>query len=106
MTSIGAVCHTLNRRLHTDQLRYIIEHAEDTLLFFDIDLSPPGSKVCWCARGADALGTEAEVANAMLEGCLAYEELLSGRGDDLVWPELSTNSITSGMNRSRLLDSR
>ena len=36
----GAVLHTLNPRLHLDQLVYMIEHAEDRVLFFDIDLLP------------------------------------------------------------------
>src|ERR1700756_4176942 len=31
----GAVLHTLNPRLHADQLVYIIEHAEDQIVFFD-----------------------------------------------------------------------
>lgn len=88
---IGAVCHTLNPRLHTEQLSYIIEHAEDTLLFFDIDLSPLVAKLAGTRAGLMrwvAMSTEAEVTKAMLEGCLAYEELLSAQSDELVWPEL------------------
>src|SRR5437762_3416272 len=33
---IGAVCHTLNPRLFPDQLCYIINHAEDRVLFTDL----------------------------------------------------------------------
>lgn len=36
----GAVCHTVNPRLFADQLIYIINHAEDRLLFTDADLLP------------------------------------------------------------------
>ena len=32
---IGAVCHTLNPRLHEEQLRYIVDHAGDRLIFVD-----------------------------------------------------------------------
>ena len=32
---IGAICHTLNPRLHDDQLAYIATHAGDTWLFAD-----------------------------------------------------------------------
>ena len=39
---IGAVCHTLNPRLFPDQLGYIINHAEDKVLFFDITFADPG----------------------------------------------------------------
>ncbi len=31
----GAVCHTINPRLFPDQIQYIIEHAEDRLIFVD-----------------------------------------------------------------------
>src|SRR3954470_590139 len=32
----GAVLHTLNPRLHPDQLAYIADHAEDKVLCFDL----------------------------------------------------------------------
>jgi fatty-acyl-CoA synthase len=34
---IGAVCHTLNPRLHAEQLVYIINHAQDRVVFADAD---------------------------------------------------------------------
>lgn len=37
---IGAVCHTLNPRLHPDQLAYIINHAGDRILFADHSFQP------------------------------------------------------------------
>ncbi|ACG79145.1 medium-chain-fatty-acid--CoA ligase [Phenylobacterium zucineum HLK1] len=37
---IGAVCHTLNPRLFPDQLCYIINHAEDKVLFTDLTFLP------------------------------------------------------------------
>src|SRR5580658_11134549 len=37
---IGAVCHTLNPRLFPDQLCYIINHAEDKILFTDLTFLP------------------------------------------------------------------
>ena len=32
---MGAVLHTINPRLPLDQLRYVVDHAEDVVLFFD-----------------------------------------------------------------------
>ena len=32
---MGAVLHTINPRLPLDQLRYVVDHAEDVALFFD-----------------------------------------------------------------------
>ncbi|HEY8003034.1 MAG TPA: AMP-binding protein, partial [Phenylobacterium sp.] len=37
---IGAVCHTLNPRLFPEQLCYIINHAEDKVLFTDLTFLP------------------------------------------------------------------
>ncbi len=37
---IGAVCHTLNPRLFADQLCYIINHAEDRIIFTDLTFLP------------------------------------------------------------------
>src|SRR6185312_4065369 len=36
----GAVLHTLNPRLHPDQVVWIAEHAEDQALFFDLTFLP------------------------------------------------------------------
>ena len=36
----GAVLHTLNPRLHPDQMTYIADHAEDQVLFFDLTFLP------------------------------------------------------------------
>ncbi len=48
---VGAVLHTINVRLHAEQIAYIANHAEDRVLFFDAEL---GGQV----RGfADRLGT-------------------------------------------------
>ena len=37
---IGAVCHTLNPRLFAEQLVYIINHAEDRVIFVDLTFVP------------------------------------------------------------------
>src|SRR4051795_5056335 len=44
---IGGVLHTLNIRLFPEQLRYVVEHADDTLLFLD-----PSLREVWEASGA------------------------------------------------------
>src|SRR4051812_4361431 len=37
---MGAVCHTLNPRLFLDQLCYIVNHAEDRIIFTDLTFAP------------------------------------------------------------------
>ena len=63
---IGAVCHTLNPRLSGEQLEYIIKHAEDQIIFADIEFEqliteiaarcPSVRKIVWLdGRGSDSL---------------------------------------------------
>ncbi len=79
---IGAVCHTINPRLFPEQLVYIVNHAKDRVLFFDINLAPLVAKmrahwpkdlvyVAMCDRAHLPTGEG-------LEGVLAYEDLLAG----------------------------
>jgi acyl-CoA synthetase (AMP-forming)/AMP-acid ligase II len=60
VSGIGAICHTINPRLFHEQIRYILDHAEDVLLFADTPLVPLARKVprgsrrsasssCWTA---------------------------------------------------------
>src|SRR5438270_8775350 len=42
---VGAVLHTLNIRLFEDQLAYIVNHADDTVIFVDDSLVPVLEKV-------------------------------------------------------------
>src|SRR5580693_3260528 len=37
---IGAICHTLNPRLFAEQLCYIVNHAEDRIIFVDLTFLP------------------------------------------------------------------
>jgi fatty-acyl-CoA synthase len=73
---MGAVLHTLNIRLFPEQLRYIVEHAEDSIVFLD-----PSLREVWEASGAKAprvieLGDE-------------YEQLLAEQTDEpFEYPEL------------------
>jgi acyl-CoA synthetase (AMP-forming)/AMP-acid ligase II len=40
VSGTGAVLHTVNPRLYPEQIDYIINHAEDQVLFFDITFAP------------------------------------------------------------------
>ncbi|MDC6134373.1 AMP-binding protein, partial [Burkholderia gladioli] len=40
ISGMGAVCHTINPRLFPEQLVYIINHADDRFVLFDISFAP------------------------------------------------------------------
>ena len=37
---MGAICHTINPRLHADDISYIAGHAADKVLFVDLSFAP------------------------------------------------------------------
>ena len=39
-SSSGLICHTVNPRLHPDQIAYIVNHAEDKVLCVDLNILP------------------------------------------------------------------
>ena len=85
---IGAVCHTLNPRLHPDQICWIINHAEDRVIFVDSSFAP-----MLLARLDKAPSVERVIVLADRAGMPpdlpgkseAYEELVSGYGEDCAW---------------------
>src|SRR6202158_585616 len=44
ISGIGAVCHTINPRLFDEQIVYIVNHAEDRLLFVETSFIPLGER--------------------------------------------------------------
>jgi acyl-CoA synthetase (AMP-forming)/AMP-acid ligase II len=93
---LGAVCHTINPRLFPEQLAYIVNHAKDRALFFDINLAPIVARmrphwpkdlklVAMCA-------TSHLPAGDGLDGLLAYEDLLAGQPDTFAWPRIDENA--------------
>ena len=98
----GAVLHTINPRLHPDQIVYIADHAEDQVLCFDMTFLPLIQAVAgrtktvkhWVAMTARAHMPSAEVA-AKIPGLLCYEDLIDSQDDDYAWPVFDENTASS-----------
>jgi 3-(methylthio)propionyl---CoA ligase len=98
VSGIGAVCHTINPRLFADQLRYIVNHAEDKILFLDLTFVPIAEKMAgeWpTVRHYVIMTDRAHMPQTSLPGALCYEELVAGEAADLVWPEFDENTASS-----------
>ena len=84
----GLVCHTINPRLFSEQIAYIIQHAEDEIIFFDqsfqslveglIPLCPHVKK--WICLIDPALMQSSELA---LDN---YESFIEQESGDFEWP--------------------
>jgi fatty-acyl-CoA synthase len=82
----GAVCHTLNIRLFADQLQYIVDHAEDKVVFIDATLLPLYEKVghIQCVQHYVLFNAPANV-QTKLPNVHLYEELIAASDDDFEW---------------------
>jgi fatty-acyl-CoA synthase len=92
IAGIGAVCHTINPRLFPEQMTYIVNHAQDQVLFLDTTFVPLVEKLRGGfapIRSYVALTDRAHMpAGDPIPGLLCYEELLAEGPPDIVWPDL------------------
>jgi fatty-acyl-CoA synthase len=88
VSGMGAVCHTINPRLFHDQIVFIVNHAEDCAVFFDLVCCDVVEKLkphCPGVKHWIALADRAAMAAAPA-GALCYEDLIAPERDDLIWP--------------------
>jgi fatty-acyl-CoA synthase len=99
VSSFGAVLHTINPRLPLDQLRYVVDHAEDVALFFDttfVRLAQFVAAQPSPVRHYVALTDEAHVpADCGIAGIRDYETLIAGESADFTWPRLDEDTASS-----------
>ena len=95
---IGAVCHTVNPRLHPDQIAYIVNHAEDRLLFADLTFVPLLERLAPLLKTVEGyviMTGAARVPDARLPNLLCYEALLEGRPARYEWPRLDERAASA-----------
>jgi len=86
---VGAVLHTLNIRLFEEQLTYIVNHAEDRVIFVDDSLVPVLEKLAPSFETVEHYVVMGEGDAGALPNALRYEELLAEAGDgDFDYPEI------------------
>ncbi len=99
VAGIGAVCHTINPRLFPEQLVYIINHAADRLLFFDLTFLPLVERlapVCpTVQKWVLMAGPEHLPAHSVMPGLCSYEDLLAAETADYEWPTFDENTACS-----------
>jgi fatty-acyl-CoA synthase len=85
----GAVLHTLNIRLFEEQLTYIVNHAEDKVIFVDDSLVPVLEKLAPTFTTVEHYVVMGDGDTGTLPNALRYDELLDGAGPGgFDYPEL------------------
>jgi len=95
----GRVLHTINPRLHPDQIAWIANHAEDRILAFDLTFLPlvqavharcPNIKKYIALCDADKLPQDSGVPNLV-----SYEAWMGQQPTSYDWPSFDENSASS-----------
>ena len=99
VSGIGAICHTINPRLFPEQIAYIVNHAEDEYIFFDITFAALVEALiphCPQVKGWVALCGHAHLPKTdKIPNLLAYDDLVNSHSDVYEWPEFDENTASS-----------
>jgi len=93
----GSVCHTINPRLFPDQIAYIVNHADDQYIFFDLTFVPLIEGIaphCPNVKGWVAMTDRAHMPTSSVP-MLCYEELLDAQTAEYTWPQFDENTASS-----------
>jgi acyl-CoA synthetase (AMP-forming)/AMP-acid ligase II len=90
VSGAGSVLHTINPRLHPEQIAWIVNHAEDSALFFDLTFLPLVEAIaphCPTVRHWVMMTDRAHMpASPGIAGLLCYEELVGSGSDKFAGP--------------------
>src|SRR6202040_879592 len=86
----GAVLHTLNPRLFPEHLEFVINDADDKVIFVDASVVPALQRIAKNLKGVNhyVVMTEGPSPNGELTPMASYEELIANRPTSYPWPEL------------------
>ena len=98
VSGMGAVLHTVNPRLFPEQISYIVSHAEDQYLFFDVGfaalvegLAPQLVSV----KNFIAMTDRAHMPAGKIPNLLCYWDLIQNHDNQFDWLRLDENAASS-----------
>src|SRR6266404_5173239 len=93
VTCYGAVLHTLNLRLASDQLAYIINHADDRVIFADASLTNLLDEIRGELKGVQEIVV---IGDSGRYEEMGYEEMLAAAPDTpYPWPQLEETAAAA-----------
>src|SRR5207244_9728203 len=94
---LGDVFSTLNICRFADQLIYIINNAEDSMIFVDRDLVPilEGLADQFTTVKQYVIMGEAPNATGKLQPSIDYETFIAGQPEQFDWPQLDENAAAA-----------
>jgi fatty-acyl-CoA synthase len=98
VSGAGFVCHTINPRLFPEQLVYILNHAEDKVLFIDATFVPLVAAIQDKLPHLEKIILmEATLGDAAdkIPGLIAYDDFIAGGDPAFDWPDFDENTASS-----------
>ncbi|HQF30244.1 MAG TPA: AMP-binding protein, partial [Hyphomicrobiales bacterium] len=92
---IGAIYHTINPRLFPEQIAYIVNHAEDRMIFVDLTFLPLIEKMAAhfpTLEHVIVLTDAAHMPATTLKNAVPYEEWLAEADGDFAWKSFDENT--------------
>ena len=97
-----AICHTINPRLHPDDVAYIINHAGDRVLFaensFATLIETIAQAIAGTVRSIVMMTDPANMPKVELPAgmkLLCYDTLMDAADEDYVWPSFDENTASA-----------
>jgi fatty-acyl-CoA synthase len=92
---MGAVLHTVNPRLFPEQIAWIINHAEDKILFLDTTFVATVEKIAAqlsTVKTYVILTDRDHLPQTSLPGAIAYEDFIAGHDQTAQWGNFEENT--------------
>ena len=95
----GAILHTINPRLHADQIAYLCNHAEDKVLCFDLTFLPLIEAIAAKCNTIQHFVLMCDASHmpkqTNIPNLLCYEDVLAQHDSQFDWPNLDENTAAS-----------
>ena len=95
----GSILHTMNPRLHPDQVVWIADHAEDQILFFDLTFLPLIEAIAPRVKTIKAFVAMTDrahmPASSSIPNLFCYEDMVEGHPSEFDWPTFDENRASS-----------
>lgn len=101
ISGMGAICHTVNPRLAIDDVSYIMQHADDGIVFADqsfCELVETVAPQVPSLRAVVLLANRADMPDLRLPigvKLLCYEDLIAAADDDFSWPDFDEQAASA-----------
>lgn len=99
ISGMGAICHTINPRLFPEQISYIVNHAQDSILLAEKGfvglIDGLAHRIRGSVRHVVVLCDQAELPESEHFELIAYDALVAAQDASFEWPDFDERTASS-----------